>query len=281
MNDKPIVFISCGQYTDEERDLGNAVAELVRAHTPYEPYFAEQQNTLEGLVSNILNNLARAAGFIAVMHHRGVVNTLDGTVTRGSIWIEQELAIAAFMEHALKRKIQVALYLQTGIDREGIRQQLRLKPVEFSDAKTVLDDLRTRLQSWALNAAPSHPLIALWSFKPTRPYESDRHEYRLNVALKNISARLIDQWRADIWFPSAYLMNRTSNDPITHFIFDDTMAETEKRIWPNMEHPLTEIDYFVDQRNWPGWTDSVVPKVRFRVSTADAEPFNREISFMD
>jgi hypothetical protein len=38
------------------------------------------------------------------MHRRGNLTTPDGrTVTRGSVWIEQEIAIAAFMHHVLGR----------------------------------------------------------------------------------------------------------------------------------------------------------------------------------
>jgi hypothetical protein len=68
---KSIVFISCGQFTQAEIDLGEAVAELIRKETPFEPYFAEQQNTLDGLADNILSNLGEAVGFVAIMHHRG------------------------------------------------------------------------------------------------------------------------------------------------------------------------------------------------------------------
>jgi hypothetical protein len=67
-------------------------------------YFAEQQNTLEGLTSNILSSLERCVGFVAVAHHRGKVTRPDGEIVRASVWVEQEIAIAAFIQHALKRK---------------------------------------------------------------------------------------------------------------------------------------------------------------------------------
>ena len=70
MPEKPVVFISCGQCTADEIALGNEVERFIREETPFEPYFAEQQNTLEGLVSNILSALHRAAAFIGIMHHR-------------------------------------------------------------------------------------------------------------------------------------------------------------------------------------------------------------------
>ena len=52
MPEKPVVFISCGQCTSDEIALENEVERFIREQTPYEPYFAEQQNTLDGLVTN-------------------------------------------------------------------------------------------------------------------------------------------------------------------------------------------------------------------------------------
>ena len=72
MPEKPLVFISCGQASPDEIALGKAIEGLIRAETPYDAYFAEQQNTLEGLVANILSALERAAALVAVMHHRAL-----------------------------------------------------------------------------------------------------------------------------------------------------------------------------------------------------------------
>ncbi len=98
MTNQPLVFISCGQYSSAEIELGKSVEALIREETAYEPYFAEQQNTLEGLSENILGSLARCSAFVGIMHHRGNVITPHGSLTRASVWVEQELAIAAFIQ---------------------------------------------------------------------------------------------------------------------------------------------------------------------------------------
>lgn len=38
---KPLVFVSCGQYTEEEKQLGKRISEIVTSFN-LEPFFAEQ-----------------------------------------------------------------------------------------------------------------------------------------------------------------------------------------------------------------------------------------------
>jgi hypothetical protein len=142
------VFISCGQYTEEERDLGRRVCNVVAECTPFQGYFAENQTTLKALSENVLARLYDSVGLIAIMHHRGTVETPDGSLVRGSVWIEQEIAIAALMEQILRRPLHVAFFLQRGIGLEGIRQQLQLNPFVFTIADEVIDRLRELLPSW-------------------------------------------------------------------------------------------------------------------------------------
>ena len=150
--EKPIIFISCGQATDSEKMLGKDIVDLVRELTPYEPYFAEFQSSLDGLTQNIFSKLKDAAGFISVMHYRGEYADLDGeNHVRGSVWIEQEIAIAAFMTHTLGKQMQVKAFAQNGIRIEGVRQFIILNPVAFQHDSEVLSRLRTDLPKWEIN----------------------------------------------------------------------------------------------------------------------------------
>jgi hypothetical protein len=146
----PLVFISCGQYTEQEKRLGKAVAAIVKGFG-FEPYFAETQSSLSGLHSNILNKLNECAALISIMHDRGKVSGLDGTShSRGSVWIEQEIAVAAFITHTLNRKIEVACFISKEIKREGIRDLLHLNPVPFADNGEILEHLPAILGKWVL-----------------------------------------------------------------------------------------------------------------------------------
>ena len=93
-----VVFISCGQSSPTEIALGKKLAATVDTEPGYKGYFAENQNSFAGLSSHIFQALENCAGFVGVMHHRGQVETLGGRKgIRGSVWIEQEIAIAHFL----------------------------------------------------------------------------------------------------------------------------------------------------------------------------------------
>jgi len=83
------------------------VAELVDECAPFFGYFAENQTTLETLTENVLRRLYESVGLIVIMHNRGTVETPTRTLTRASVWIEQEVAVATLMQQILKRPLHV------------------------------------------------------------------------------------------------------------------------------------------------------------------------------
>lgn len=120
---------------------------LVSEYTDAAGYFAENQQSLEGLSTNILTALRRAAGIVIVMHKRGLVETPSGErFYRGSVWVEQEIAIAAFLQ-SIGRKIPVAAYIEADIKREGLRDLIHLNPLSFNTHEEILRDFEGQLKS--------------------------------------------------------------------------------------------------------------------------------------
>lgn len=147
---QPLIFISCGQ-GDEEKAVGKRLAELIGQQTTYVGYFAENQQSLEALSHNIFRALERCAGLVLVMHRRGLVTTRSKTFERASVWIEQEIAIAAFLQHVGAR-FGVIAYIQDGIEREGIRSLLQLNPIPFTSNEQVIADFEKRLGNGSFDA---------------------------------------------------------------------------------------------------------------------------------
>lgn len=149
ISESKVVFIACGQVTEQEKQLGRKIVWLVEELTPFKAYLAQYQSSLESLTENLLKTLGRSVGLIVVMHPRGKVIGLKGeSHTRGSIWIEQELAIAAFLTQVLRKRLKVAVYIHKDIKREGIRQELYLNPVRFERNQDVLLHLMGALPEW-------------------------------------------------------------------------------------------------------------------------------------
>jgi len=140
------VFISCGQSSLDEINLGQKIASVVNSETLFGGYFAQDQASLEGLSRSVFGALKTCVGFVAVMHNRGKVTALDGEHNRGSVWVEQEIAIAAFLQQAYGRVLPVVIYTQAGIKLEGLRTHIQLNPIVFKTESDVLMDFTARLK---------------------------------------------------------------------------------------------------------------------------------------
>ena len=148
---KPHIFVSCGQRTEEEKRLGDAICTVIREHGVFDCFFAEAQHNLNGLHENILDALAKSDAFITVMHRRGNVSYSPDRhepLDRASVWIEQEIAIAAYIQRTTKNDLLTAAYLEKGVGREGLRELLHLNPLEFTSNDQIIIDLKARLEMW-------------------------------------------------------------------------------------------------------------------------------------
>lgn len=140
------VFISCGQQNQAEIDLGQAIVDAVNGVSGLEAYFAENQQSLEGVTENIYQAIYTASGLIAVIHRRDQISSSPISY-RGSLWVEQEIAIGSFLVQALGRTLPVRVYMEKDIRREGVRRSILLNPIEFDSSEEVLADLEVWLKT--------------------------------------------------------------------------------------------------------------------------------------
>ncbi|MGA8143500.1 MAG: hypothetical protein WB987_06405 [Candidatus Acidiferrales bacterium] len=176
---------------------------MVRKLTGLRPFFAEEVHDLNGLDSNILDALRNCVAFIVIMHPRGQITRPDGSVhVRASLWIEQEIAIATYIQRSEKRALPIIAFKHESVGREGIRDLLSLNPIPFSDEKQVLEALPKHLELWK-SLPPSGLRIRLESLKS---HTQDDHVIRrLEVVLVNDTGQRITKYDGEAWLPSGIL----------------------------------------------------------------------------
>lgn len=208
MDEKALVFVSCGQATAAEKKLGKNLIALVERAPGLQAYFAETVNSLEGLSANIFRNLERASAFVTVMHRRGIVKGHHRAKDRirASVWIEQEIAIASFIQQTRSPNLRVAAYTQKGIAREGVRDTIILNAFKFESDDEILADLESRLAEWDLSPRRSDaPSVAVQLHGKDRHINAARHVYQLEMTLTNTSSVTIPQIEWELEFPRAFV----------------------------------------------------------------------------
>lgn len=115
------VFISCGQHDDAEKSLGFACKKHFQKRG-FETYLAEAVQNLEGLTENIFRHLRTSEYAVFIDSRR---ESLSGDTCRGSLFVNQELAIAAFQQ------IDSMVFHQDGVELEGVVKYLIAKPIHI------------------------------------------------------------------------------------------------------------------------------------------------------
>jgi hypothetical protein len=172
------------------------------------------------------------------------------------VWIEQEIAIAAFVTQVLKRQVNVVAFVHRDIKREGMREQLLLNPVPFDEDQEVLDKLGVLLPSWRAIAKDSCPVKLEISHRENR-ITQERHDYELTVTMINTGESRIERYQVDVLFPNMFLEQATvyglevpSQRTKTHRFFRMTEETKRQPLYPNSSLLALTIPYFVDRTTY-------------------------------
>jgi hypothetical protein len=132
------------------------------------------------------------------MHPRGAVTFPNGEQrTRGSVWIEQEIAIAAFLTQILERNLGVLAYVHEDVSLEGMRDKLQSNPARFRTNADVVSHLRTSLPAWQDQIAP-----ALQALELVLEAEGQAAgQYQLVTKIVNRGSTAIDDYTLGVFFP--------------------------------------------------------------------------------
>ena len=146
-----LIFVSCGQHTDEEKSIGAAVKSLIDNTPGFKAYFAETVHDLDALAANIFYALRDCSGLIAILHDRGLVKKPDGQDWghRSSVWINQEIAILAYRQRVegISIPIPILVFKEDIVELEGAMTQLIVNPLPFRPQEETLVQVHDWLES--------------------------------------------------------------------------------------------------------------------------------------
>jgi hypothetical protein len=144
-----LIFVSCGQQTSEEKELGTSVKQLVDSKLGYKAYFAEYVQSLDALAKNIFDGLRRCSGLISFLHQRGLV-TMQGNEKwgyRSSVWVNQEIAILAYRKQFEGIDIPILVFKDEAVRLEGAMTSLIVNPIPMGSESEILKQIELWLDS--------------------------------------------------------------------------------------------------------------------------------------
>lgn len=158
------VFISCGQQKDSDEVRIAQDIEAKLHSLGFDPYVAVEEHTLKGVKENLFQRLSESEYIIFVDFQRerlykgenGVF--VDTQQHRGSLFSNQELAIATFLE------IECLTFQENGIKKEdGILRFIQSNCIPFSDRHllpdVVANKVREKIDKREWNAGCKNELI--------------------------------------------------------------------------------------------------------------------------
>lgn len=149
LTNKKLIFVSCGQVTEEEKQLGSAIKRLIDGTEDFEAYFAETVHDLTALGHHIFDALHRCSGAISFLHKRGSVMDPLGKDwgIRSSVWVNQEIAILAFRNFLEFADLPILVFKDNDVRIEGAMTSFIVNPLPFLDIPNTLAAVRQWLES--------------------------------------------------------------------------------------------------------------------------------------
>ena len=162
---KKLIFVSCGQLTEDEKTVGLLIKTTIDATAGFEAYFAQAVQDFEALGRHVLEAIRRCAGAVVVLHDRGVVIRADGKEwgSRSSVWVNQELAILAYRQFFESQKIPLLAFIEPKVKLEGAMTSLIVNPRPLGTAPEVASAVKAWLSFSEFSAGSDEVFARKWN----------------------------------------------------------------------------------------------------------------------
>src|ERR1022692_1742150 len=128
-----LIFVSCGQLTPAEKQLGARVKGAIDSHEGFESYLAAEVQNLAALGNHVFEALRRCAGAVVLLHARG-----DGS---SSMWINQELAVLAYRQFFEAAEIPIVVFKEDSVRLDGAMSAFIVNAKPLADEEEVIAEV--------------------------------------------------------------------------------------------------------------------------------------------
>jgi hypothetical protein len=141
-----LIFVSCGQRTPEEVQLGRLVEQAINSHSGFRAYFADSVQSLAALADHVFDALRRCAGAVVLLHER--------ETGRSSTWINQELGILAYRQFFESREIPIMVFKDENVRLEGAMTAFIVNAKPLSAEQAVVGEVHRWITDKAAGGPP-------------------------------------------------------------------------------------------------------------------------------
>lgn len=135
------VFISCGQATSKERQLASEISNWFQENG-YKPYVAIKTQSIQDVNSGIIDELKSSDYYIFIDFKREKLNAKSSSEYRGSLFTNQELAVAYLLGFQ-----NVIFFQEKGIRLEGLLKYMASNATIFEKKKELFGLLKSSVFS--------------------------------------------------------------------------------------------------------------------------------------
>ncbi|MCE5308862.1 MAG: hypothetical protein LLG20_14585 [Acidobacteriales bacterium] len=150
MSDR-LIFVSCGQRTPGEKQLGLGVKAAIDSHEGFSAYFADAVQSLTTLGNHVFDALRRCTGAVAFLHSRG-----NGS---SSMWINQELAVLAYRQFFESAEIPILVFKEDSVRLEGAMSAFIVNAKPLIDEEAVIAEVSTWLTDKAAKGRSDEHMV--------------------------------------------------------------------------------------------------------------------------
>jgi len=138
---KAKVFVSCGQSRRKEIDFADKLKSWLSSKG-FNPYVAKQSQSIQDVDSKIIDNLQKSDFYIFIDFRREAIKSKKHkTIYRGSLFTNQELAIAYYLKFE-----RVIFFQQSKVVLEGLLKYMLSNGTIFSNYNDLFEKIREKIE---------------------------------------------------------------------------------------------------------------------------------------